>query len=67
MNLYFENIELSRLHSAMMFAWKEGLKTGVYYTRVPAAIEAQQFTIEPKIEKKVVETKKSEECVMCSA
>lgn len=69
MNLYFDNIEFSRLHSAMMYAWKQGLKTGVYYTRVPAAVEAQQFTIEPKFNPKKIEidSQKEKECVMCSS
>lgn len=69
MNLYFDNLEFSRLHSAMMYAWKVGLKTGVYYTRVPAAVEAQQFTIEPKLNAKKIEEEvtREKECVMCSA
>lgn len=31
MNLYFPTIELGKTQSAMVYAWKKGLKTGSYY------------------------------------
>ena len=46
------------------YAWKKGLKTGIYYLRRRAKHQAQQFTIDP--EKKNVE-QEDEICEMCSA
>jgi ribonucleotide reductase alpha subunit len=34
-----------------MWAWKNGLKTGIYYLRTKPAEEATKFTIDPNIQK----------------
>jgi ribonucleoside-diphosphate reductase alpha chain len=31
------------------YAWKKGLKTGLYYLRTKAGVQAQKFTIDPKL------------------
>lgn len=33
LNVYHKNAEYKKISSALAFAWKNGLKTGVYYTR----------------------------------
>ena len=30
------------------YAWRKGLKTGIYYLRTKPVAQAQQFTIEPE-------------------
>ncbi len=65
MNLFFEEPTHNVLHSALMFGWKNGLKTGSYYIRSRPKIQAQQFTIDPE---KVKKGKKNVEAraLMCS-
>jgi ribonucleoside-diphosphate reductase alpha chain len=45
MNLYFATPNYTRLHSALMYAWQRGLKTGVYYVRSKPAKEAIKFAV----------------------
>ena len=47
MNLFVENPTVSKLSSMHMYAWKKGLKTGMYYLRTKAKSKAIQFTLEP--------------------
>jgi ribonucleoside-diphosphate reductase alpha chain len=54
MNLFMESPTLSKLSSMHMYAWKAGLKTGMYYLRSKAKARPIQFSLEP-------------ECVACSA
>ena len=49
LNLFFEEPTTRVLTSAMFYAWKNGLKTGVYYVRSRPKTQAQQFTIDPKL------------------
>ena len=49
LNLFFEEPTTKILTSAMFYAWKKGLKTGVYYVRSRPKTQAQQFTIDPKL------------------
>lgn len=47
LNLFMENPTVSKLSSMHMYAWKSGLKTGLYYLRSKAKSKAIQFTLEP--------------------
>ena len=47
LNLFMENPNISKLSSMHMYAWKAGLKTGLYYLRSKAKSKAIQFTLEP--------------------
>lgn len=40
LNLFIENCNPAKLTSAHFYAWKKGLKTGMYYLRTKAATEA---------------------------
>ena len=46
------------------FAWKKGLKTGIYYLRTKAKASPQQFTIEPD---RKPNNDDDEECLMCGS
>lgn len=48
MNLFWSDISFSKLHSALMYAWKQGLKTGSYYMRSKAKMEARMVTVKKK-------------------
>lgn len=47
LNLYMENPDFARLTRAHFYAWRHGLKTGMYYLRTRPAVEAVQFTVRP--------------------
>ena len=44
MNLYFRNPTTPKMSGALFHAWRRGLKTGCYYMRTRAAIEAVSVT-----------------------
>lgn len=49
LNLWMEDPTYSKLTSMHFYAWKAGLKTGIYYLRRKAKHQAQQFTIAPPV------------------
>ena len=48
LNYYMERPTIARLSSAYFYAWKKGLKTGMYYLRTKSAVDAIKFTIDNK-------------------
>ncbi|PJZ84885.1 ribonucleoside-diphosphate reductase subunit alpha [Leptospira harrisiae] len=46
LNLFVESPTVAKLTSMHFYAWKQGLKTGMYYLRTKAASQAIQFTID---------------------
>jgi ribonucleoside-diphosphate reductase alpha chain len=46
LNLFVDTASASKLTSMHFYAWKKGLKTGMYYLRTQAASQAVQFTVE---------------------
>ncbi len=50
LNLFMENANMAKLTSMHFYAWKSGLKTGMYYLRTKSAVDAIKFTL--KNEKK---------------
>lgn len=46
LNLFVDSATSSKLTSMHFYAWKKGLKTGMYYLRSQAATQAVQFTVE---------------------
>jgi ribonucleoside-diphosphate reductase alpha chain len=46
LNLFVDNPTVAKLTSMHFYAWKTGLKTGMYYLRTQAAAQAVQFTVE---------------------
>ncbi len=66
LNLWLEDPNYNTLTSMHFYAWRKGLKTGIYYLRRRAKHQAQQFTVEPE---KKTDTNDAEHeiCEMCSA
>jgi ribonucleoside-diphosphate reductase alpha chain len=46
LNLFVDSPTIAKLTSMHFYAWKKGLKTGMYYLRTQAAAQAVQFTVE---------------------
>ncbi|MCG9970568.1 ribonucleoside-diphosphate reductase subunit alpha [Christiangramia crocea] len=56
LNLFMENANYSKLTSMHFYAWKSGLKTGMYYLRTKAAVDAIKFTLQKETKKEPVKT-----------
>ncbi len=74
MNIFMQDPNFGKLTSMHFYAWKKGLKTGMYYLRSQAATSAIKFTLdkssfEPKVEKvspeQVVKAEK-QDAIACS-
>ena len=71
LNIFMENATNSKLTSMHFHAWKLGLKTGMYYLRTKAAVDAIKFTIDKKYKveddtEKAPELTHEEEVAMCN-
>ena len=64
LNLFLEDPNTSRISSMHMYAWKQGLKTGMYYLRTRPKARAVQFTVDPAV---ACSLENKDECTMCSA
>ena len=64
LNLFIQDANFAKLTSMHFYAWKKGLKTGMYYLRTKSAADAVKFTIDqsylkqPNVETAVVADKK---------
>ena len=48
MNIHMIDANAAKVTSMHFYGWKKGLKTGMYYLRTKAAVDAIQFTVEAK-------------------
>lgn len=71
LNLWVEDPNYNLLTSMHFYAWKKGLKTGIYYLRRKAKHQAQQFTVAADTTSTSTNTSTSgnalTECELCSA
>jgi ribonucleoside-diphosphate reductase alpha chain len=70
LNLYMSDPSYSKLTSMHFYAWKKGLKTGMYYLRSKPATNAIKFTVNKQIipsNDKELESQSDFECVGCSS
>jgi ribonucleotide reductase alpha subunit len=79
MNLFMPVNDANKLTSALLYGWKNGLKTGMYYLRTLPASAAQKFSIdankldsnltpkEEKVKPKIKVFEAEEICVNCSS
>ncbi|AXE18811.1 ribonucleoside-diphosphate reductase subunit alpha [Runella rosea] len=50
LNIFMDNANYGKLTSMHFYAWKKGLKTGMYYLRTQAAVDAVKITVEKNAE-----------------
>ncbi len=70
LNIYHSEAKYSKIASALMYAWKGGLKTGVYYTRSKSKLAANNKLGSSKIIDEVLPEKPADsqfDCFGCSA
>jgi ribonucleoside-diphosphate reductase alpha subunit len=67
LNVYHSDAKYAKIASALMYAWKGGLKTGVYYTRTKSKLETNTklATTQVTVTKKPKDSQF--ECFGCSA
>ena len=46
LNIFIPDANFAKLSSMHFYAWKKGLKTGMYYLRTKAAVDAIKFTVD---------------------
>lgn len=51
LNIFMESPNMAKITSMHFYAWKRGLKTGMYYLRTKAAADAIKFTVQSQVEK----------------
>jgi ribonucleoside-diphosphate reductase alpha chain len=65
LNLFMEGATMAKLTSMHFYAWKSGLKTGMYYLRTKSAVDAIKFTLDTKKkEEPVAETVEVSETIV---
>src|SRR5690606_28201803 len=64
LNLFMENANFSKLTSMHFYAWKSGLKTGMYYLRTKAAADAIKFTLDNSKKQEVLDDKGIEAAII---
>ena len=76
LNLFVADPNYAKLTSMHFYAWKQGLKTGLYYLRTRAPVMAQKFTVDPELQREAARSEQQrlirknseeEECTMCSS
>ncbi len=63
MNIHMTDINFGKLTSMHFYAWKKGLKTGMYYLRSKSAADAIKFTVDQTILNEVKTEKEETEMV----
>jgi ribonucleoside-diphosphate reductase alpha chain len=53
LNIFMEEPNFAKLTSMHFYAWKKGLKTGMYYLRTRAAADPVQFTVQKQAERQI--------------
>lgn len=74
-NVHMRGPNRKKLTSMHFYGWKRGLKTGMYYLRTQAAVDAIKFTVDNKMletdaisrMKKEAQKKEEAECVNCGS
>ena len=80
LNLFMQDANYAKLTSMHFYAWKSGLKTGMYYLRTKSAVNAIQFTISntkkqeespltpQELKQMIIDAKENpDDCLMCGS
>jgi ribonucleoside-diphosphate reductase alpha chain len=68
LNLFVQDPTIAKLSSMHFYAWRRGLKTGIYYLRTKSAVQAIKFTVDPAMAKAAAAAPaEDKECLLCSS
>lgn len=62
LNTYYPDADFTKISSALIYAWKKEMKTGVYYTRTKKKKVGTE-----SLYKRIEKPKEGEDCISCSA
>jgi ribonucleoside-diphosphate reductase alpha chain len=65
LNLFVAEPTIAKLSSMHFYAWKRGLKTGIYYLRTKPAVQAIKFTL--NLASAPAPAPQDQECLLCSS
>ena len=66
LNLFIDQPNFGKLTSMHFYAWKKGLKTGMYYLRTRAAADAIKFTVDQQALTAPTSKEEQQEAISCS-
>ncbi|KAF9951804.1 Ribonucleoside-diphosphate reductase large subunit, partial [Mortierella alpina] len=68
LNIHMTDVNYGKLTSMAFYGWKKGLKTGMYYLRTRAAVDAIKFTVDQLSisQNKEAEKEANEAAMLCS-
>ncbi|HNS11497.1 MAG TPA: ribonucleoside-diphosphate reductase subunit alpha [Bacteroidia bacterium] len=66
LNIFIQDTNFAKLTSMHFYAWKKGLKTGMYYLRSKSAADAVKFTVDQSFLKQAAENGKVSEAGLIS-
>jgi len=67
LNLFVQDPTIAKLSSMHFYAWRRGLKTGIYYLRTKSAVQAIKFTVDPALARQAPAPVEEKECLLCSS
>jgi ribonucleoside-diphosphate reductase alpha chain len=67
LNLFMEGATFAKLTSMHFYAWKSGLKTGMYYLRTKSAVDAIKFTLKNDKKQQQIPQESTENVAMANA
>jgi ribonucleoside-diphosphate reductase alpha chain len=72
LNLFVQDPTIAKLSSMHFYAWRKGLKTGIYYLRTKSAVQAIKFTVDPRLAAAAsggasAAAPEPAECLLCSS
>mmetsp|Transcript_89145 Transcript_89145/g.249481 ORF Transcript_89145/g.249481 Transcript_89145/m.249481 type:complete len:82 (-) Transcript_89145:583-828(-) len=65
LNLFIADPTMDKLTAMHFYAWKKGLKTGMYYLRTKPAVNAIQYTVDKELASQIEIVDESEVCLSC--
>lgn len=69
-NIFVDSPSVNKISSLLMYGWKKGLKTGMYYLRIKSAANPIQFTVDSPDGSAIVDTEIERckpECIVCES
>lgn len=69
-NIFVDNPSVNKISSLLMYGWKKGLKTGMYYLRIKSAANPIQFTVDSPNGSAIVNNEIERckpECIVCES
>ncbi|CAJ1962861.1 unnamed protein product [Cylindrotheca closterium] len=67
LNLFIADPTVDKLTAMHFYAWKKGLKTGMYYLRTKPAVNAIQYTVENTLPSTIPVVDEEDVCVSCQS